>query len=713
MTTADHLQGILPHHLLELRASGLTDDTITANGIHSETDAGKLSAMLGMRKFPAKCAPAIVFPFVSAEGINGYYRIKPDRPRQVAGKAAKYESPRGRENEVYFTAATRPLLGNPEVELLFGEGEKKTLALSQHGFAVVGLTGVWNWKSGGKERLLPAIERIPLRNRKVYIVFDSDVSDNPDIAAAESRLAAHLQSQGAIVRVVRMPPRPGGEKMGADDFLLAHGLGEFRKLLDSAEEPAPVSSVELRAMAATLDPADECKAYLDKQSRDGVSRLRYYQDQFIIWNSGRYAERKTSEVRGHLIRFLNSNFYKLAAGMTSNVMDQLKAQAMLPARIVAPAWIGDPPVPWPPEEVLVTRNALVHLPSLVGGQECILTPTPRFFSTIALDYDFDQVAPAPATWLEFLNQLWPVSPDCVEALQQWFGYCLTADTRQQKILGIIGPTRSGKGTIARVQRQLIGPANVCGPALSSLAGPFGLWPLLGKSLAIISDARLGGRTDKAVIVERLLSISGEDAIDVDRKMLEPVKNCKLPTRLMVLSNELPSLTDSSGALTNRFILLQTKESFLGREDHDLERKLFQELPGILLWAIEGWRQLRERGRLTQPASSAELFSQFSDMASPMAEFVRERCTLGSGLRVAVADIFAAWQIWCESKGRRDGGTDNWFGRDLVAAFSHVRKVQPRGEGGVRYWAYEGIDLTDDSRAEMVAELDRRRRKADR
>ena len=71
------------------------------------------------------------------------------------------------------------------------------------------------------------------------------------------------------------------------------------------------------------------------------------------------------------------------------------------------------------------------------------------------------------------------------------------DTRQQKILMLVGPKRSGKGTIAKVLAQLIGLKNVCAPTLASLGMNFGLWPLVGKSLAIIADARLSNRSDIA------------------------------------------------------------------------------------------------------------------------------------------------------------------------------------------------------------------------
>ena len=65
--------------------------------------------------------------------------------------------------------------------------------------------------------------------------------------------------------------------------------------------------------------------------------------------------------------------------------------------------------------------------------------------------------------------------------------------------------------------------------------------------AIVSDARISGRSDAKVVVERLLSISGEDSLTIDRKYKEPWTG-RLPTRFLVLTNELPKLTDSSGAL---------------------------------------------------------------------------------------------------------------------------------------------------------------------
>ena len=108
-----------------------------------------------------------------------------------------------------------------------------------------------------------------------------------------------------------------------------------------------------------------------------------------------------------------------------------------------------------------------------------------------------------------LGFVWPDDPDSILLLQEYIGYVLSGRTDMQKMLLLIGPTRSGKGTIARILAELVGRKHAAGPTLASLGTNFGMSPLLGKPLAIISDARLGN-TPTHTVVERLLSITGED-----------------------------------------------------------------------------------------------------------------------------------------------------------------------------------------------------------
>jgi putative DNA primase/helicase len=430
--------------------------------------------------------------------------------------------------------------------------------------------------------------------------------------------------------------------------------------------------------------------------------LRYWDEQFWRWDGAAYRHFTTPDLRAWLADWLGEEYEKvyardlMLAGMARGggeggeakkphlrpvtcklVHDVVQAAAGLTRLSAAdcpamPHWFGE--APWPAQEVLALADRLVHLPSWVAGAGAAaqMAPTPRFFSTIALDYGWQDDPPTPVEWHKFLKQLWPNDQASIDTLAEWFGYCLLPDTSRQKILALIGPRRSGKGTIGRILRRLIGPANACGPTLSSMAGPFGLQPLIGKTVGVISDARLSGRTDRATIVERLLSISGEDEFTVDRKYL-PSWTGKLPTRLVLISNEPPKLADTSGALVGRMLLLRLTRSFYGSEDLELYDKLCGELSGILHWAIAGWKRLAANKHFIQPARGLDLIESMEEVGSPTGRFVAECCKTGTGaeFEVKVDDLFAWWKSWCASKNIDHVGDTPSFGRNLRIVVPHL------------------------------------------
>jgi putative DNA primase/helicase len=372
--------------------------------------------------------------------------------------------------------------------------------------------------------------------------------------------------------------------------------------------------------------------------------------------------------------------------MVAEVTEALMAEGCAP-RVTChpPAWISAR-ADLDPEDLLVCPNGIVHLPS-----RRLLPSDPDLFTPYGIDVPYREDACAPTAWLRFLHDLWDDEPDCIETLQTMMGYFLTPDTRQQKIFLLVGPKRSGKGTIGRIIRAIIGARNIASPTLGDLERPFGLQSMIGRSLAIIGDARLSGRADQAAIAERLLSVSGEDAIDVDRKHRESV-TMRLRTRILLLSNELPRLADASGALASRFQLVTMKRSFLGEEDLGLEARLLTELPGILRWAVDGWHLLRARGSFRQPDSSAEAITELEGLASPISQFLDDCCEVDGRCEVEVARLFERWQTWCKDAGRDHPGTRQSFGRDLRALLPRLRTTYPRRPDGVRQRIYHGLGL---------------------
>ena len=179
-------------------------------------------------------------------------------------------------------------------------------------------------------------------------------------------------------------------------------------------------------------------------------------------------------------------------------------------------------------------------------------------------------------------------------------------------------------------------------------------------------------------------------LTIERKHMTSL-NVKLPTRLILISNELPRFDDASGALVSRMVLLRLKKSFLGKEDKTLTARCLAERPGILLWALAGLRRLSERGHFIQPDSATGLLGEMEDICSPVGEFVRECCNTGPFYQVSRADLYDAYKKWCERTGRTYPDSPSTFGRNLIAAVEHLGTSQPRtGEGRQR--VYEGIAL---------------------
>lgn len=427
---------------------------------------------------------------------------------------------------------------------------------------------------------------------------------------------------------------------------------------------------------------------------DELRTLHHQNGTFYEWRDSHYVERPAEGMRAALYRFLDGaksynkdrelvdfdpNKMKVA-----NVLDACAGATQLEHTIRPPAWIagGDNP---PAAEMIACANVLLHLPTRRAVEH-----TPDFFTLNALEFDYQPKAREPVEWLKFLNAVWPNDQQAIDTLQEMFGLLLTADTKYQKAFLLVGPRRCGKGTIARTLTDLLGSANVCNPTLSSLSQNFGIEPLIGKRAAIIGDARLGGKTDHQVIAERILSISGEDALTIDRKYASCWTG-KLDARFLILTNELPRLTDSSGALASRFITLTMKQSFFGREDLGLAVRIRPELPGILLWAIKGWERLTARGYFVPPASSDAVQRVFEDLGSPIGAFVRDRCIVEQGRGVQVDALYEAWCEWCEEQGRDHPGNKQTFGRDLNTVVLGLEIEQPRVNGRrVRY--YSGIGL---------------------
>lgn len=330
-------------------------------------------------------------------------------------------------------------------------------------------------------------------------------------------------------------------------------------------------------------PMPNARMFVDERyTRRGDTLLLHSNSTFYAWSGALWGEVDADDMRSQLYdRFEHAIWLKPTKGAPDPVefqpnrrsigylVEALAAVTQHPP-LTAPTWIRDGFAP--AAELVACGNGLLHVPT-----RTLHPHTPAFFNTMCVPFDYDPHAPEPRLWLNFLKELWNSDQESIDCVQELFGYLVSGDTHQQKLFLLNGPKRSGKGTIARVATRLLGEENVANPTLASMSTNFGLQPLVTASVAFIGDARLP-KDGTSIIAERLLSISGEDALTVDRKYRDPWTG-RLPTRIVMLTNELPRITDVSGALASRFVLLTLTGRSTGRRTRPCPTSCTTSCPG--------------------------------------------------------------------------------------------------------------------------------------
>ena len=473
----------------------------------------------------------------------------------------------------------------------------------------------------------------------------------------------------------------------------------LRSLIFEVNQQARTEALARGEIILDSGPMNHARTFLDNfySSEEGY-RLVHYADDFFIYVGTHYEVIEEQTIRSKVYAFLDRCKKPAKQGAlapfnpspasVSGAIDAIKSIVHLAnhPNTKPPIWLEDYAQTKPLASKLVSlTNGLFHL------EDSILIPhSLGFFTQNSLPFAYDQSATSP-TWDTFLQSVWPDDQESIDALQEMFGYILSGDTRQQKFFNIIGPRRSGKGTINKVLVALLGQHNTVAPELGELCDTFGLQPWLGKLLASFTDARAPER-NRSAVVSQLLRIVGGDTITVNRKNKE-AWNGYLPTRLVIYSNEVLQLTENSNALTGRMIVLKMTRSFFNKEDTELAHKLEQELGGIFNWAMEGLkRRIARGGHFVQPRSGKEYLDLMAELGNPMGSFAQDALEFDPLLYVKKEDVFACWKHWALKKSMSPG-TEQAFKRRFLAATQEqfVRSEQTQIDGQ-RTQVYHGVKL---------------------
>jgi hypothetical protein len=227
-------------HRRQLEESGISPDVAAERGYRTVRSRAELSDFKGYQQR----APALRVPTFSPDGETTGSQIRPDKPRKdKKNKPIKYETAAGAGVVLDVHPRNLQAVRDPSTDLWIGEGVKKGDSAVSRGQVVVSLIGVWGWRKDGKP--LPCWEHVALKDRKVFVCFDSDVMLKPEVQLALEHLVAMLEERGADVRVVYLPGGEGEEKVGMDDFFAAGGTVAELKALARKFEPEDLGRIRL------------------------------------------------------------------------------------------------------------------------------------------------------------------------------------------------------------------------------------------------------------------------------------------------------------------------------------------------------------------------------------------------------------------------------------------------------------------------------------
>jgi len=423
---------------------------------------------------------------------------------------------------------------------------------------------------------------------------------------------------------------------------------QVRDTFTRAEVLALVSTV--KAETEKINPVKIAERILRE------NRIIYCAESFYRYDAGCYRELDRTEVMKMIKLILGLEFSSWKA---REVFASLEAEAFLKTDDLNAT------------DLLNVRNGLLDL------REFRLIPhTPDVYSSIQLSVNYNPDARC-IRWEQMLWEVFRSDRYKVEALQEFFGLCLTRETKYEKSLFCLGEGANGKSVMLHVLQQLLGAENYSAVMLEQLQNFHYTADLFGK----LANISLECNAKSSVYDSIFKAVVSGDPIQADAKYRKPFKFrpfCKLVFAL----NNMPRVDDKTDAFFRRILLIRFTRQFAEAEqDKNLKTKLEAELDGIFLWSLEGLRRLRERGHFNiTEAMQAEVLNYRRQNNNALL-FVEDACDFVSSSTVLKDRLYVAYRQWCEENGCHPLSKIH-FGKDLLK--QHPELEEHRDAHG-RYW----------------------------
>jgi putative DNA primase/helicase len=273
------------------------------------------------------------------------------------------------------------------------------------------------------------------------------------------------------------------------------------------------------------------------------------------------------------------------------------------------------------------------------------------FITRKLGTEFDPAARCPQ-WETFLWEVFDGDEQMLAYIQRVGGYVLSGDTSEHVLFFCWGFGANGKSVLVGIFKALSGDYAATISTDTLMARHHGeptndLARLPGRRLVTAAEVEDGSRWAESLVK----SVTGGDPIAARflyREFFEFIPAFKL----LVTGNHRPIVRGMDDGIWRRIHLIPFRRSFPpAQRDRLLGQKLLRELPGILNWALEGFRMWRELG-LAPPAAVLAATAEYRSAQDRVGEFIDDKCELGPDFSVQASKLYRAYHVWAEARGEQ-------------------------------------------------------------
>jgi putative DNA primase/helicase len=282
------------------------------------------------------------------------------------------------------------------------------------------------------------------------------------------------------------------------------------------------------------------------------------------------------------------------------------------------------------------------------------------FITKRIPTAFDPHATCPR-WNQFLHEITGGNPNFISFVQRAVGYSLTGLTQEQCLFFLHGSGANGKSVFLNVISTLFGDYAEMAP--STLLSPKGnpdhvaIAGIHGARLVVASEVEENSKFSEALIKQ----LSGGDPVTA-RSNYKDYFTYTPQYKIWIMGNHRPLIRGTDNGIWRRLKLIPFEVTFPpNKQDKDLEGKLKGESPGILNWALKGYKDWREQG-LNEPEIVTMATHEYRSDMDVIGSWIEQEC-VAIPEEAILGTLYHNYEKWADESGECTV-TRNSFGRKL-------------------------------------------------